>query len=152
MSSPNNHRPPLATPSRPESGLTLFELVVPELTNHYGTLFAVQGLALLGKAAYLAAARFTGRNVVMAGSRQIRFAHPVPLGGLLRIDAHIVRVGKSSLSVRVEAGIDAASQVAAERAGQVALDGDFDLVAVDAAGRPVPIAAPATSQSLSPPG
>lgn len=118
--------------------LTLIELVQPEQSNHYGTLFGPNGLALLGKAAYLVATRYTRQAVVMAGATRIEFLRPVPVGAVLTIHAQIVRVGKTSLTARIQAAFDAASGTRAE----VVLRGDFDMVAVDGLGRPTTVEAP----------
>ncbi len=120
----------------PLDTLTQTELVLPEQTNHYGTLFAPHGLALLGKMAYLVATRYTRQPVVMAAADRIQFLKPVPAGAVLRFTARVTRVGRTSLTARVAACLDAAMPTGADDA----LRGDFELVAVDAAGRPCAIA------------
>ncbi|MBZ8139964.1 acyl-CoA thioesterase [Rubrivivax gelatinosus] len=115
--------------------LTLTELVLPGQANHYGTLFGPYGLALLGKAAYLVARCRSGQSVVMAAAGDIEFLRPVPVGALLTLVARIRRVGRSSLTVGVEAWLDAA--VAAEPV----LRGRFEMVAVDDHGRPAALGA-----------
>ncbi|HEX5683442.1 MAG TPA: acyl-CoA thioesterase [Ideonella sp.] len=119
----------------PDLELQLTELVLPHQANHYGTLFGPNALALLGKAAYLAAARCTRQSVVMAGSRQIDFLAPVPVGALLHLHARVSRVGTTSLTVDVRAVMDAAPGT---RATEV-LRGGFEMVAVDDLGRPTPL-------------
>ncbi|MBA4216370.1 MAG: acyl-CoA thioesterase [Methylibium sp.] len=123
----------------PLDRLVLTELVLPEQSNHYGTLFGPNGLALMGKAAYLVATRFTRQAIVMVGANRIAFQRPAPVGALLRIDARITRVGRSSLTAQVVACFDAAPGTRAEPV----LSGDFEMVAVDERGRPTPITAPA---------
>jgi len=112
--------------------LQLSELVLPHLANHYGTLFGPNALALLGKAAFLMAARYTQQNVVMAGASQIDFLKPVPVGALLNLKARVVHTGRSSMSVQVVARLDAAPGTQAE----AVLRGGFELVTVDELGRP----------------
>ena len=46
-------------------------------SNHDGTLFGPNALALLGKAAFLVAARTTRQSVAMAAASQIDFLAPV---------------------------------------------------------------------------
>lgn len=123
----------------PANRLTLTELVLPSLTNHYGTLFGPNGLALLGKAAYLVAARFTRQAIVMVGANRIEFLRPAPVGALLRLEAGISRVGRTSLTARVTACFDAGPGTCA----QTVLSGDFEMVAVDQHGRPTPVVTPA---------
>ncbi len=108
------------------------ELIVPQLANHYGTLFAPNGLALLGKAAYMAGARFCQQSVVMAAAKQIDFLKPIHVGVLLNLHARVTRVGRSSMTVQASACLDVPPGTPPE----VALRGEFELVAVDASGRP----------------
>jgi acyl-CoA hydrolase len=112
--------------------MLLCELILPQLTNHYGTLFAPNGLALLGKAAYMAGARYCGQPVVMAAAKQIDFLKPVRVGSLLNLHARVTRVGRSSMTVQATGFVDGAPGASPE----LVLRGEFELVAVDASGRP----------------
>ncbi len=127
--------PPFRAPL-PRSELALSELVLPADGNHYGTLFGPNAMALLGKAAFLAATRYSRQSVVMAAARQIDFVAPVPIGSLLNLLAQITRVGRSSMTVRVQASLDTTEAQATE-----VLRGEFEMVAVDANGRPIALAA-----------
>lgn len=119
--------------------LTLTELVLPEQSNHYDTLFAPNGLALLGKAAFLVATRFTRQSVVMAAANGIEFLQPIPVGSLLKLEAQVVRAGRSSMTVQVTGHFDAAPGLRPEEV----LRGKFEMVCVDAHGRPAAVTAPA---------
>ena len=119
--------------------LTLTELVLPEQSNHYGTLFAPNGLALLGKTAFLVATRFTSQPVVMVAANGIEFLQPIPVGSVLKLHAQVTRVGRSSLTAQVVGHFDAAPGTRP----QEALRGKFELVSVDAQGRPVAVTPPA---------
>lgn len=111
------------------------EMVFPDQANHYGALFAGAGLALLSKAAFVAASRRARGDVVMARSEATDFHTPVRVGELLDLSARVTRVGRSSLTVQVE-GVAETLSTGARRP---ALSGRFEMVAVDADGRPVPI-------------
>lgn len=111
------------------------EMVFPDQSNHYGALFAGAGLALLSKAAFVAASRRARGDVVMARSEATDFHTPVRVGELLDLSARVIRVGRSSLTVQVE-GVAETLSTGARRP---ALSGRFEMVAVDADGRPVPI-------------
>lgn len=125
-----------ALAAAPLNELTRTELVLPQQANHYGTLFGPEALAMLGKTAYLAAARFSQQSVVMAASRGIEFLAPVAIGSLLHFHARVVRLGRSSMTVDVRAALDAAPGTRP----QEVLRASFETVAVDANGRPVPLA------------
>jgi acyl-CoA hydrolase len=135
-------RPPRALQA---NELELTELILPELANHYGTLFGPNALAMLGKAAFLVATRYTRQSVVMAAVKQVDFLAPVPVGALLRVHARVTRVGNKSLSVQVLASFDTAPGT---RADEV-LRGEFEMVTVDEAGRPCAVQPPEKIAELS---
>ena len=118
----------------PQGTVELRELVLPALANHHGTLFAGQGLQLMAKAAFLAARSLAQREVVMAGVTGADFLAPVPVGHQLTLRGWVSRVGRSSMTVCVT-GLAELPGIPAEEA----LKGVFEMVAVDAAGRPVAI-------------
>ncbi|HVJ88444.1 MAG TPA: acyl-CoA thioesterase, partial [Labilithrix sp.] len=80
----------------------LIEMVFPEQTNHYGTLFGGQALALMDKAAFIVASRYARRTVVTASSERVDFHVPVRQGQLVELVARVVATGNTSLSVEVE--------------------------------------------------
>ena len=110
------------------------ELVLPVRANHHGTLFAGQGLQLMAQAAFLAARGLAQREVVMAGVTGVQFLAPVPVGSQLTLRAWVSRVGRSSMTVCVT-GLADQPGIAPEEV----LKGLFEMVAVDAAGRPAAI-------------
>lgn len=114
----------------------LIEVVFPEHANHYGTLFGGQALQLLSKAAFLGARDFVRGDVVMARCGEVLFHAPVRLGSTLVLETEVARIGRSSLTVRVAGRVQ---DVATHGLTRV-LDAEFDMVAVDATGRPVRLA------------
>ena len=112
------------------------ELIFPEQANHYGTLFGGNALSMMGKAAFVAASRHARRAVVMATSDKVQFHEPVRVGELIELTARVERVGRSSMTVAVE--VIAETLVTGSR--RIAMRGSFEMVAVDDAGRPTPIA------------
>lgn len=110
--------------------------IFPAQANHYGTLFAGDALSLMCRAAVLAAAEEAGGDVVMAANSGIAFKAPVRVGQVLHLSARIVRSGRTSLTVSVEG---TAGDLGRQEAVPV-LEGLFQMVAVDAGGRPHPFA------------
>lgn len=106
---------------RPEE-TRFVEMVFPEQANHYGTLFGGTALSLMGKAAFVAASRRARRTVVMATSDKVAFHMPVA-------------VGRTSMTVEV--AVTAETLTTGER--RPVMRGQFEMVAVDANGRPVPV-------------
>jgi len=113
----------------------LVEIVFPEQTNHYGTLFGGQALALMDKAAFVAASRYSRRTVVTASSEKIDFHVPVRQGQLVELVARVVATGRTSMTVEVEMF----SEDLLSGARQLGTRGRFILVALDANGKPTPI-------------
>ena len=89
----------------------------------------------MAKAAFLAARGAAARDVVTAGVTDVRFLAPVPVGHVLTLRAWFSRMDRSSLTVCVN-GLAATLGSPSE----AVLQGVFDMVAVDAKGRPTPIA------------
>lgn len=110
------------------------QLVLPVHANHRGTLFAGQGLQLMAQAAFLAGRSLAQREPVMAGVTGVQFLAPVAVGQQLVLRAWVSRVGRSSMTVCVSGWADAPGVPPEE-----VLKGVFELVAVDASGRPVSI-------------
>ena len=113
------------------------EIVFPEQANHYGTLFGGTALNLMSKAAAIAAARRAGGSVVMARSDRVDFHMPVLVGQLVELIARVERVGRSSMTVKV----DVVAETLGKSDRKLAMRGSFEMVAVDENGRPQPIAA-----------
>jgi acyl-CoA hydrolase len=111
------------------------EIIFPEQANHYGTLFGGNALSLMGKAAFVAATRRARCAVVMATSDKVQFHEPVRVGELVELTARVDRVGRSSMTVTVE--VVAEALVTGRR--RTAMQGSFEMVAVDATGKPTPV-------------
>jgi acyl-CoA hydrolase len=110
---------------------TLVEMVFPEQTNHYGTLFGGQALAFMDKAAFIVASRYARRAVVTASSERCDFHIPVRQGQLVELEARVVGTGRTSMTVEVD--LVAEDLLTGDR--QLATRGRFVLVALDAHGR-----------------
>lgn len=113
----------------------LLEMVFPEQTNHYGTLFGGQALALMDKAAFVAASRYARRAVVTASSERVDFHVPVRQGQLVELIARVVDTGRTSMTVDVEMYTE--DLLTGVR--QLATRGKFILVALDAEEKPVAV-------------
>lgn len=117
---------------QPDDPTVMVEMVFPEQANHYGTLFGGTALSLMARAAFVAATRRARGVVVMARSERVDFTTPVQVGELLELRSEIIRIGRSSMSVAVT-GIAEEMDTGNRRE---ALRGRFEMVAVDASGRP----------------
>lgn len=115
----------------------LCEMVFPEQTNHYGTLFGGQALAFMDKAAFIVASRYARRSVVTASSERCDFHVPVKQGHLVELHARVVATGRTSITVEVD--LYSEELLSGERT--LATRGRFVLVAVDERGKPTPVPA-----------
>jgi acyl-CoA hydrolase len=126
----------IVAPDTSETDETRFvEMIFPEHANHYGTLFGGYALSLMSKAAFIAATRRARAPVVMATSEKVEFHVPVRVGELVELTACVTRVGRSSMTVAV----DAVSEGLVSGTRHLAVRGSFEMVAVDDGGKPVPV-------------
>ncbi|WP_127090509.1 acyl-CoA thioesterase [Aquabacter cavernae] len=133
--------PPLASP--PERGaeeeLRMVEMVFPEKTSHYGSLYGGNALAAMGKAAFVVATRHCRKAVVMASSHRVDFAHQIQTGEVVELAPRVVETGRTSMTVDVELWAENLHSGERRACGR----GRFVMVAVDAGHRPTSIAATA---------
>jgi acyl-CoA hydrolase len=127
MTSPS--LPPSATETR------MVDMVFPDQTNHYGTLFGGQALRLMDMSAFITASRYARRTVVTASSERVDFHTPVLQGQLVELVGRVVATGRTSLTVDVE--LFAEDLLSGAR--QLCTRGRFILVALDAERRPTAV-------------
>src|SRR5258708_12902255 len=80
----------------------IVEMVFPNQTNHYGTLFGGDALRLMDMAAFVTASRHARRPVVTASSERIDFHVPVPQAQLAEVVGRVTATGTTSLTVDVQ--------------------------------------------------
>lgn len=113
----------------------MIEMVFPDQTNHYGTLFGGHAPRLMDKAAFVAASRYARRTVVTACSERVDFKNAVHHGNLIELAARVVATGRSSMTVLVE--LFAEDLLSGDR--RLCAQGKFVLVALDENGKPTDI-------------
>ncbi|TSC29371.1 acyl-CoA thioesterase [Corallococcus sp. Z5C101001] len=129
MTSPSSPLPPSATETR------MVDMVFPDQTNHYGTLFGGQALRLMDMSAFITASRYARRTVVTASSERVDFHTPVRQGQLVELVGRVVATGRTSLTVDVELY----SEDLLSGARLLCTRGRFILVALDAERRPTAV-------------
>lgn len=132
--------PPLSADTGDEAAdapwLSTVEIVFPSRTNHYGGLFGGDALDMMGRAAFITATRRARAVMVMAASRQIDFTAPIKGGDMVELRSRVTATGRTSLTAEVE--LWGETLLTGERTRSAV--GEFVMVAVDAEGRPTPIA------------
>lgn len=112
-------------------------MLLPRDTNGYGTIFGGAILSHLDLAGAVEARKHRPCRVVTVAMNQVAFIAPVFVGDIVSFYTETVRLGRTSVTVRVE--------VVAERSdasGSVKVaEAEVVYVAVDEDGKPMPFAA-----------
>jgi uncharacterized protein (TIGR00369 family) len=118
-----------------ERRLVLTHLMMPADANYMGNIHGGIIMKLIDEAAAACAYRFCRAHVLTAAIDRIDFHHPVHVGDLVRLRAHVNHAGHTSMEVgvRVEAEDLRSAQVTHTNSAYVVL------VAVGDDGRPVPV-------------
>jgi acyl-CoA hydrolase len=119
-----------------ENVTVVSEMVFPNQTNHYGTLFGGEALKLMGTAAFIAASRDARKTVVMASLDRTSFHEPIRQGDLAEVLGRVVQRGHTSLTVETE--LFSENLLTGER--RLCSVARFVMVVVDHDGRPAPLA------------
>ncbi len=113
-------------------------LMMPRDTNAHGTIFGGHILSLIDQAGAIAAHGAGARKVVTVAVREVVFKHPVHVGDIVSCYAEMLRVGTTSLTVRVR--VIAEDPVARDCAEVTTAE--LVYVHVDAEGQPSPMHPP----------
>ena len=116
----------------PRGELTLRTLAMPRDVNTNGDIFGGWVLSQMDMAAgIVASARAEGRVATVAIDA-MQFIRPVKVGDVLCIYVEVVRVGRTSMGLQIEAWVLRNRQVLREKV----TEGLFTFVAIDEAGKP----------------
>ena len=114
-------------------------LLLPKDTNAYGTIFGGVILSNIDLASSVEARKLAPHRYVTKAMHEVEFHEPVFLGDIVNFFTETVRVGRTSVTVRVSVE---AERWGAGRGERVKVtEAEVVLVAVDSSGRPVPIRA-----------
>ncbi|MBB3349688.1 acyl-CoA thioesterase [Sphingomonas sp. BK069] len=116
--------------------LRMVDMIFPNQTNHYGTLYGGDALRMMGKAAFIASTRHARSVMVMAASDRIDFRSPIKEGEMVELTAEVRMTGRSS--VRIAVDLSAEDLITGGR--RHAATALFTMVSVDESGRSKPIA------------
>jgi acyl-CoA thioesterase YciA len=126
MSSDHNH--PKATP-------TLRTIAMPADTNPAGDIFGGWLMSQMDLAAGTIAALESGGRSSTVSVDAMKFIRPVKVGDEVSLYANLVRVGRTSMLIHVEAWRRARH----EEHTECVTEADFTFVALDEAGNPRPV-------------
>jgi len=111
------------------------DIVLPNQTNNFNTMFGGEVMALMDKAAAIAGLRFCRQALVTASSERIDFRTPIHAGEIIEAIARVIYVGRTSMIVRVH--IYAEHPLKGDM--RVCTTGYFSMVAVGPSGKPAPV-------------
>lgn len=125
--------------NRPKPGrasrVEMAEIVLPGDTNQYGHAWGGRVMALIDKAAVIAALRHCRINVVTASVDSLTFRAPVRLGHILRLRASVNAAFRTSMEV----GVKVLSEDPLTGLQAHCCSAYVTMVALDATGRPTPV-------------
>ena len=125
--------------TKPEGELTLRTLAMPSDANPAGDIFGGWVMSQMDLAAGIRAAERARCRVVTAAVKEMAFELPVKIGDTMSIYTNITRVGRTSITMNVEAWAHRSRYNALEKVTA----GTFIMVALDEKGQPTPIPAEA---------
>jgi uncharacterized protein (TIGR00369 family) len=121
--------------ARPAPEIHVTDIVLPNQTNNFNTMFGGEVMALMDKAAAIAGLRFCRQPLVTASSERIDFRTPIHAGEIIEAIARVIYVGRTSMIVRVH--IYAEHPLKGDR--RVCTTGYFSMVSIDSHGQPLPV-------------
>lgn len=112
-------------------------VLLPKDTNYLGTIFGGVLLSHIDLASAVEARRHAARTFVTRAFRGVEFHEPVFLGDIVSFYTSTLRLGKTSITVKVE--VEAERLTSGTRERVKVTEAEVVLVAVDERGRPTPI-------------
>jgi acyl-CoA thioesterase YciA len=118
-------------------------LLLPKDTNAMGTIFGGVILSHIDLASAVEARKMAARRYVTKAMREVEFHQPVFLGDIVSFYTETLRVGRTSITVRVS--VEAERWGAGHGEKVKVTEAEVVLVAVDESGKPTPIVPGGTS-------
>jgi acyl-CoA thioesterase YciA len=115
-------------------------LLLPKDTNAYGTIFGGVILSNIDLASAVQARTVAPHRYVTKAMREVEFHEPVYVGDIVNFFAETIRIGRTSVTVRVSVEAERWGVAGGNHGERVKVtEAEVVLVAVDPHGRPVPI-------------
>ena len=113
-------------------------IMMPKDTNARGTIFGGVILSYIDQAAAIEAQRKSNKRFVTKAMNAVEFVAPVHLGDVVSFYASTIRLGRTSLTIKIEVEAERLSEDQQKRSVKV-IEAEVVCVAVDAEGEPTPI-------------
>ncbi len=134
MSETHVHAPPV-TETEPQGQLCTRTLAMPADTNQNGDIFGGWLLSQMDISGGVFAAKITKTRNVTVAIDAMNFRKAVYVGDLVSVYGTLVRIGRTSITVHLEAWVTRRKETRAI----LVTDGNFTYVSIDDNGRPQPI-------------
>jgi acyl-CoA thioesterase YciA len=125
------HAAPIAA-NEPCGDLSIRTLAMPADTNQNGDIFGGWLLSQMDIGGGIFASRVANSRTVTVAIEAMNFRKPVYVGDVVSVHANLVRVGKTSVTVRLEAWVMRRN----ETHSILVTDGNFTYVSIDDQGHP----------------
>ncbi|KQW22045.1 acyl-CoA thioesterase [Afipia sp. Root123D2] len=134
MTDTSVHATPAAD-TEPKGELSIRTLAMPADTNQNGDIFGGWLLGQMDLAGGIFASKYTKSRSVTVAIEAMTFRKPVYVGDVVSVYGTLVRIGRTSITVHVEAWVQRRN----ESNSILVTDGNFTYVAIDDSGHPQPI-------------
>src|SRR6195256_771270 len=125
------HAPPIAE-NEPRGDLTIRTLAMPADTNANGDIFGGWLLSQMDIGGGIFASKIAKSRTVTVAIDAMNFRKPVFVGDLVSVHANLVKIGKTSITVHLEAWVLRRK----EMQSILVTDGNFTYVSIDDDGNP----------------
>jgi acyl-CoA thioesterase YciA len=127
---------PMSTETEPSGELCIRTLAMPADTNQNGDIFGGWLLGQMDLGGGVFASKIAKSRTVTVAIEAMNFRKAVNVGDLVSVHGNLVRVGRTSVTVHLEAWVLRRK----EMVPIMVTDGNFTYVSIDDQGRPQPIA------------
>lgn len=134
----STNQPATGLGTEPTGDLTIRTVAMPADTNANGDIFGGWLLSQMDLGGGMAAAKVAKTRTVTVAIEAMTFRKAVHVGDVVSVHANLVRMGRTSLTLRIEAWVLRRN----ESAPILVTDGNFTFVSIDEDGRPQPIKKP----------
>jgi acyl-CoA thioesterase YciA len=126
---------PSAPPTEPQGELVIRTIAMPADTNANGDIFGGWLMSQMDLGAAIIAKNLSRSRVTTVAVDGMVFHNPVFVGDIVNCHAHLLKVGRTSMRIHIEAWVQRG------RDGQLlrVTEGVFTYVAIDDKGRPHPV-------------
>jgi len=125
----------METPNQPKGELVIRTIAMPKDTNPNGDIFGGWIMSQMDLGSGILAAKTAKTRVVTVAMEGMSFLQPVRVGDTVACYAWVEKIGRTSMTIPVEAWVQRYMDGREERVTR----GVFIYVAVDDSGKPIPV-------------